>query len=400
MNHKSNTRYINRTTLSYGIVHILYWTIFCLMVAFASAYLLSRGLSSSRIGLILGISYFLSALLQPVTGAFFSRHNIPRSRGIAVIYIPVALITAAIRFLPMGGNTVGACMIVLVTVQSMMQPSINALYQSIETKEEPVNFGISRGMGSVAYALSSFFAGRLLKVFDPSILPLLYLAAQLLLIAMLFLIRDNGTVVKSQDGGGTMSYGEMLHRYSHLLFFVMGMICLFLTYSFIDSFLVQIILSIGGTTSDLGTAIMFAAILEMPAMVLYAWICRKGLGMRVFQISMWVWLAKDILTVFVRTPQQLFLVQLMGCACCAIYVPGMMHYMSKSLPPSQLLRGATLGGTATTLGSLIATLAGGWMIDHAGVHTSLLLVQIPAAAGAILLNAAIIRAGKAAGEAT
>lgn len=399
MNHKSNNRQINGTTLAYGVVHILYWTIFCLMVAFASAYLLSRGLSSSRIGLILGISYFLSALLQPVTGAFFSRYNIPRSRGIAVIYIPVALITAAIRFLPMGGNAVGICMIVLVTVQSMMQPSINALYQSIETKEEPVNFGISRGMGSVAYALSSFLAGRFLKVFDPSILPLLYLTAQLLLIVVLFLIRDHGTVTETGSKGGNMSYGEMLHRYSHLRFFVMGMICLFLTYSFIDSFLVQIILSIGGTTSDLGTAIMFAAILEMPAMVLYAWICRKGLGMRVFQISMWVWLAKDILTVFVRTPQQLFLVQLMGCACCAIYVPGMMHYMSRSLPPSQLLRGATMAGTATTLGSLIATLAGGWMIDHAGVHTSLILVQIPAVAGTLLMNAAIIRAGKAGREA-
>ena len=177
----------------------------------------------------------------------------------------------------------------------------------------------------------------------------------------------------------------MLRRYSHLRFFVLGMICLFLTYSFIDSFLVQIILSIGGTTSDLGTAIMFAAILEMPAMVIYAWICCKGRGMEVFQISMWIWLAKDIL-----------LVQIMGCACCAIYVPGMMHYMSRSLPPSQLLRGATMAGTATTLGSLIATLVGGWMIDHAGVHTSLILVQIPAVAGTLLMNAAIIRARKTA----
>ena len=53
-----------------------------------------------------------------------------------------------------------------------------------------------------------------------------------------------------------------------------------------------------------------------------------------------------------------------------------------------------MAGTATTLGSLIATLVGGWMIDHAGVHTSLILVQIPAVAGTLLMNAAIIRARK------
>jgi hypothetical protein len=34
------------------------------------------------------------------------------------------------------------------------------------------------------------------------------------------------------------------------------------------------------------------------------------------------------------------------------------------------------------------------MIDHAGVHTSLILVQIPAVAGTLLMNAAIIRARK------
>ena len=62
-------------------------------------------------------------------------------------------------------------MAALFTVQSMMQPSINALHQSFETESDKVNFGLARGVGSAAFALSSFAMGRLLTRFAPSILP-------------------------------------------------------------------------------------------------------------------------------------------------------------------------------------------------------------------------------------
>ena len=386
---------MNLNTLLYGTVHILYWAIFCLMVAFTSVFLLHKGLSNSVIGLILGTSYLLSALLQPVVGSFFSSHSISRGKGIAVIYMPVALFAFAVRFLPLNAYVVGILMVFMITVQSMLQPSVNALYQSMETVDKPVNFGLARGMGSLSYALSSFVTGRLLAIFDPPIPPLMYLIAVILLIVLLFVIpTGDGRSLAGGSSGENMSYKEMLHAYPHLRLFVPGMICLFLTYSFIDSFLVQILMNIGGNSSDLGTAITASAILELPAMVIYAWLCEKGGGLTVFRISMWIWLAKDILTALATSPGQLFLVQMMGFACTAIYVPGMMFYMRRSLPPILLLRGATLAGTATTLGSLIATLVGGWLMDHAGVHNALLLVQVPAVVGTLLMNAAIARVQK------
>lgn len=289
---------------------------------------------------------------------------------------------------------------ILIALQSMLQPSVNALSLSMETKEEAVNFAAARGTGSVAYALSSFAAGRLLAHFDPGILPWLYLAVQLALIAVLWTVRTEG---EAPERGmreeklrkqGNLPYRIMLRTYPHLRLFVPGMICLFCTYSFIDSFLIQIVLSIGGTNADLGTAITAGAILEFPAMLLYAWLCRKKLGMKVFRISIWIWLVKDVLTAFAGSTSALFAVQMMGVACCAIYVPGMMHYMRTSLPPGLLLRGATLAGTATTVGSLIAALTGGWLIDHAGVHRALLLSLIPAALGAWLMDRAIGRAAR------
>ena len=68
--------------------------------------------------------------------------------------------------------------------------------------------------------------------------------------------------------------------------------------------------------------------------------------------------------------------------------------MRHVLPQAQLLRGVTLAGTATTLGSLLATILGGWLMDAVGVRRALLVVQFFAAGGALLLTLALSRALK------
>ena len=64
----------------------------------------------------------------------------------------------------------------------------------------------------------------------------------------------------------------------------------------------------------------------------------------------------------------------------------MMTYMRQTLPPEQLLRGVTMAGTATTIGSLVATFAGGWLIDGVGVRHALLLIKLFAVTGTVLLT--------------
>ena len=93
-----------------------------------------------------------------------------------------------------------------------------------------------------------------------------------------------------------------------------------------------------------------------------------------------------------RQSEGLELIASENFASCAVYVPGMMDYMRHVLPETQLLRGATLAGTATTLGSLLATILGGWLMDGVGVRRALMLVQIFAVCGAVLLTIALGKA--------
>ena len=158
-------------TAHYALIQGLYWAIYCLMVGFASVFLLDRGFTNGQIGLVLGLSYLLSAMLQPVVGALFSRRGVHLNFAIACAYVPVAVLSLVMLTLPIGKAALAVILVLFFTIQSMMQPSVNALHQSFESEGRPVNFGLARGVGSAAYALSSFAMGRLLARFSPSILP-------------------------------------------------------------------------------------------------------------------------------------------------------------------------------------------------------------------------------------
>ena len=385
---------LRRATPYYALIQALYWAIFCLMVGFASAFLLDRGFTNGQIGLILGVSYLLSAILQPAIGSLFSRRGIRLNSGIACAYMPVAVLSLAIIALPLPRVALAVMLATIFTIQSMLQPSVNALHQNFETESDKVNFGLARGVGSAAYALSSFVMGRLLVRFSPSILPVAYGAAVVAMIAVLLCARTTNVAGRASLESRGASYADILREHPHMALFLVGAACMFLTYSFIDNFLLQIILSIGGTSGNLGTAITLSAMTELPAMILFARFTRRGKGVRVFMISVWFWLAKDVLTLLAPSPGVLYAVQLLNFASCAVYVPGMMDYMRHILPESQLLRGVTLAGTATTLGSLVATILGGWLMDAAGVRRALMIVQLFAACGAVLLTLALGHAMK------
>ena len=319
----------------------------------------------------------------------FSRRGLKLNNAIACAYIPVAVISLGIWLLPLGRVLLMVSMVAIFTAQSMLQPSVNALHQNFETDGQVVNFALARGVGSAAYALSSFLMGRLLTRLSPSILPVAYGALSIALIVALVGARTTTAVERISVDSRGVSYADILREHPTMLLFLGGVGCMFLTYSFIDCFLLQIILSIGGTSGDLGTAITLSAMTELPAMILFGRLSQKGKGLKLFMISIWFWLAKDVLTLLAASPRTLYAVQLLNFASCAVYVPGMMDYMRQTLREDQLLRGVTLAGTAATLGSLIATTLGGWLIDGIGVRRALAVIQLFAVCGTVLLTLAL-----------
>lgn len=377
-------------TAFYALIQALYWITYGLMFNYAAVYLQSRGFSSGGIGLVLGASYLLSALGQPLFARLVSRRGLRLNVAAAGVYLLMAALSALILLLPLKGAVLAVIIVAAFTLQSAMQPSINSLHWGFELSGTHVNFGLARGVGSAGFALSSLLMGQILRRAAPDILPACYLAGQILLALCLTALRapDYAHSGQSKRGG---SYRDILAAHPKFALFLGGVACMSMAHIFIDNFMLQIMQSLGGGSANLGVAIGIAGMTELPAMVLYSRLSRRMDGFRLLRIAAWIWLAKDVLTLLATSPSLVYVSEALQFFSYAIYVPAAVDYIARALPAGEFLGGQALHGSFWTLGSLAATFLGGQLIDGLGVRGALGIAQLFALGGAVLISLSTAR---------
>ena len=379
-----------RIRYMYTLIQCLYWMTAGLMFNFASAYLLDRGFSNSQIGVVLGAAYALSAVAQPLVAALFNRSGVRLSTGMACFYAVAAVLAVLVLALPLQGGALAVLIVCIFMLQATMQPSLNSLHRGYALRGVEVNFGFARGMGSAAYSVMCALVGRLLYRFSPCMLPALYLTTMLLMIACLLAFRAPSFT----DG---VSLGErrrrepLLRRYPRFALLLLGVSLLATVNILIDNFMLQIVQNLGGGSAQQGVVVAIAAMMELPAMVLYGRLSKRIGGGWVLCMAAWVWVVKDVLTALATSPAMLYAISLLQFASYAFYVPAAVEYVSDALSQQDFLAGQALVGTAFTLGSLAATFIGGWVLDLLGVRGALSGMQVFSIAGAVLLSVAVLR---------
>lgn len=364
-------------TAQYAILQALYWSTFCTMFNYASPYLADKGLSSSLIGLVLGSSYALSALVQALFPALVARLKLQLTRVMGLIFTLIALLAVALFF---RGESflIYLLPILIFTLHSAMQPSVNALQLSIQAEGKGPDFGLARGIGSASYALVSVLLGQLFGTLSIAWLPIFYLVT-LIPLAWLLLRRDDGSDPVPVERGKVRVLDNRPFR-----LFLLGLIFLSSAHIFIDNFMFQIMENVGGGSEELGIAIGIAAIMELPAMALYSRIRRRVHCARLLMLSGLMWTLKHLMILLARDPVSVCMAEILQFAAYALYVPTGVEFVALVLPPSAYYRGQALLGTAFTLGSLAATLLGGRIQDLLGMHSALMAME-----GATILGAAL-----------
>ena len=158
---------------------------------------------------------------------------------------------------------------------------------------------------------------------------------------------------------------------------------------FLDHFMLQIMMTIGGDSATLGIAIAVAAIIELPAMMIYKRMSKKAGPSKLLMLAGWCWVVKNLLIMLARTPEAIYAAELLQFFSYAVYVPATVDYIGQNLQEGDFLRAQALSGSAFTMGSLLATMIGGPMIDLIGVRAMVCVVQIFSLTGAVLFMFAL-----------
>ena len=173
-------------TSHYAWIQGCYWMAYCILLSFSSVYLLDQGFSNTQIGLLLGLSGLLTALL----------------------ILAMLLCTGGLLLLP-GQAVQGGLFLSLLLLLQLLTSLLYALGMDCVNQGMPLNFGLARGVGAGSYALASTLCGSAAAAFGPKCIPVLLGGATLLLLAAALSFRP-GTPAKqaapppaSPPGGGS-----------------------------------------------------------------------------------------------------------------------------------------------------------------------------------------------------
>ena len=373
----------------YTGVQGLYWLTYGLMISFASVYLQGRGFANRQIGFILGSSYALSSLLQPIIARKLSQLN-TIERGICALYGVVAGLALILLVAPLPEAILPFMVVCLFALQSALQPVIDTLALRWTYLGCPVDFGKSRGVASLLYAGMTAGMGMLLHSITPLSLPAFYLAIVLLLILLLWRLRLPASADTSLEEAVTDSAepSSCMVDIRFVGFFV-GIACLSLGHVVVDNFMLQIMQSFGGDSRNLGIAVSIASMIEVPAMFLHSRLTHRFGVRRLLILSGWAWFMRNVLIFIAQSPAAIYAAELLQFLSYGLYIPTVVSYIAQVFPDRERLRGQAFAGSAYTVGSVVATFAGGVLLDLKGVHATLLVVVLISLLGALLFSVCV-----------
>ena len=137
----------------YACIQALYWMYFAAIMSFSGFFLLDGGFSNTQIGIIAATAGIMSALLQPVLAGYADRPDSPSLKKIIQILYVIQLLLGIGLFFSRTLILTGLLYGISIALLQLMTPFINALGMESINQGQKLNFGLARGMGSVAYAV-------------------------------------------------------------------------------------------------------------------------------------------------------------------------------------------------------------------------------------------------------
>lgn len=370
-------------------IQILYLMNYCAMLGYASVYLLELGFTNGQIGLSLAMSSIVSVILQPIIASFVDSHKEVSLNSIIIGSLSmVVIVSGVLYFITLPTIFILLLHAFVLVILLTLQPLINSIAFGFEKRGFVLNFGLARGMGSVAYAFTSLGLGLLLETTSATILPLCYMVVSVLLIFIVstFALKDDGTVIEeTQTQVAELSLGQFVKKYKRVMIVLGGVVLIYLDHAIINNFFIQVVSNVGGTSSNMGTAIFIAAMLELPTMTFFVKFTKKASCGTLFKISALAFTLKHIITYFATSISVIYLAQVTQVAGYALFIPASIYYINEVVESQDLTKGQAMLTGAITLSTVFASLLGGILLDTLGVSSVLLVGTIGSILGTIII---------------
>lgn len=381
--------------IKYMASQIFYFGAFAAMMGYASVYLLYKGFSNSTIGIILSLCSILAVFMQPALASFADNHKNIEIRKIINTIVAIAIIlSVALLVIPTNQTLIFILIVAIFSLETTIMPLINTLAFIFEKYGIQINFGIARGLGSVAYALTSMALGYIVEWFSPDLLPICYVVfnALLFIVVHLFVLPKNAQIINADEESETeaevqenVSLLKFASKYKKFIVFLLGFVLVYFAHTIINNFFIQIITNVGGNSSDMGNAVFLAAMLELPTMAYFTKLSQKVNCGTLIKASIVLFLAKHAITYLATNMVMIYIAQVLQMGAYALFIPASVYYVNCKVDNKDIVKGQSFVTTSMTMSGVFANIIGGILLDAVGVSEVLLIGVILSLIGAVIV---------------
>ena len=371
--------------------------------SFASVFMLAKGYDNMHIGMTLAAANLLALGLQP-----FVADHMDRAKGIKIIdasvWMTFLMMLICMGYFVFAGRSfmLAAAIAAVLAIHALLQPLLNTLSFRLSESGTNVNFGIGRAGGSLGFSAIVAVLGTLVEKRGEMSVPVCTEAACMLLIALLFLTKYSFTKIKQANdieiaehtGGKPVETDEdderidlkaFIRRNKYFFIMNLGISGLLFSNAILTNYMPQIASGVGATTEQTGRILSLMALLEMPTMIFIGQIKKRFRSRTLIRIASIGFTGKIVVCWLAGSVGVLFAAQAFQLVAFALLTPAMVYYIDEIMSPGEAVKGQSLFTMMFTFSTIIASFAGGWILDASGAKVLTFVSAIVTAAGAAVV---------------
>lgn len=370
-------------TFRYTFQQCAYWAAVAGVVSFATAFLLEKGFEASRIGILLAAGNLLSCATQPLLA-----DRADRIGGNAIKWFTAALTAAgiacfaAIELVPMSIPVYGLVYLLGVFAVDAMNPLLNAISVSYNHAGYRINYGVGRGLGSFAYAVSALVIGKAMAGLGADWM--IWICLSLLGLHTAVVLGYPGlteSVAVRETRRDCCSVPVFFRRYRWYCVSLLGVMLLAMFHAMTENYLIEVVAPLGGDSGTVGVALFVATAIEMVVIVNFDWLRTKISDNWLLKLAGISFVLKSVLFLLAGNVIAIYGIQLLQATSYSFLSPTQLYYADAKVNPADMVKGQAFITASYTLGCAIGNFLGGQLLDAFNVRVLLMAGVVMAVMG-------------------
>lgn len=366
---------------SYALYLSLYWVSACFIYGYTRLFLSELGFSADQVGLLLAFDCAGAMVLQPLLARIIEGPSRITMRHVLLGMSLVALFAGGLLLIPQP-RAVLLCLFGAMGLMTMgIQPFVNAVGFGYMNRGARLNWSVTRGVASLAFALFSKVYAALADRDLNWLLGLYLLSTAGILVCSLLLAEREAPA----DGPRPqVRHGSLLRRYPAFFGMLLGTALLFFQHNFLDAYLYDVVVAVGGGTGELGTALLIGALVETPMMLLFTRVADRCGAWRLLMVSAVGMALKPWLILLAGSVWGVYVMRFSHFISFAPFLLALTYYANERMAEDEKVTGQALITGAISLSGVFSYLFGGMLVSGWGALRALLICTLIGMAGGAL----------------